>query len=162
AARPDNFYAIFFPPWMQVTMDGMASCSQFCGYHSYFLYGGQQIKYVVVPYLDCASCNFAGTSVADRLTTVMSHEIRETVTDADVLHGWWDSATGYEADDKCNGVHVYQMFNGGFWVQPEWSNGGTVTASGFTATYPGPGCVVPSSRVTAPSFTSQPLNWFIS
>jgi len=28
------------------------------------------------------------------------------------------------------------MANGGFWVQPEFSNGGTMTASGFTQTYP--------------------------
>jgi hypothetical protein len=34
------------------------------------------------------------------------------------------------------------MTNGGFWVQPEYSNGRKVSPSGKT--YPGPGCVVPN------------------
>ena len=75
------------------------------------------------------------------LTIVASHEIRETVTDP-VFNGWYDNA-GYEADDKCAWHHLYQTKVGSFWVQPEYSNGGTVKASGFTATYPGAGCVVP-------------------
>jgi hypothetical protein len=51
---------------------------------------------------------------------------------------------GYEADDKCAWHNLYPMTNGGFWVQPEYSNGGTTVNSGFEATYPGPGCVVPN------------------
>jgi len=88
----------------------------------------------------------SGLSVADMLTIVTSHEIREAVTDPD-LNAWYDAA-GYEADDKCAWHNLYKTQNGGFWVQPEFSNGGTRTASGFTATYPqlsaGKGaCVVP-------------------
>ena len=83
-----------------------------------------------------------GESVADMLTIVTSHEIREAVTDS-LGTAWFDSS-GYEADDKCAWHNLYQMTNGGFWVQPEYSNGGTRTASGFTATYPGRGCVVPN------------------
>jgi hypothetical protein len=79
------------------------------------------------------------------LTIVSSHEIREAVTDPgdNNANGWYDAA-GYEGDDKCVWHNLYQMTRGGFWVQPEYSNGGSVTASGFTATYPGPGCVVPN------------------
>ncbi len=79
------------------------------------------------------------------LTIVTSHEIREAVTDPD-LDAWYDAA-GYEADDKCAWHNLYQIHGisrSGFWVQPEYSNGGTVTRSGFTATYPASGCVVPN------------------
>ena len=69
------------------------------------------------------------------------HELEEAVTDPD-LNAWYDSA-GYEADDKCAWHNLYQINNGSFWVQPEYSNGGTVTRSGFTATYPA-GCIVPN------------------
>ena len=78
------------------------------------------------------------------LTIVASHEIREAVTDPgdNGQNAWYDSA-GYEADDKCAWHNLYQTTSGGFWVQ-EFSNGGTITASGFTASYPGTGCVVPN------------------
>jgi hypothetical protein len=130
---------------MKVILSGGTSCSSFCGYHSHYSYGGTQIKYAVFPYPNCAGCSLSGKSVADMLTIVTSHEVREAVTDPadNGVYAWYDSA-GYEADDKCAWHNLYQMSNGGFWVQPEYSNGGTVTASGFTATYPGPGCVVPN------------------
>jgi hypothetical protein len=135
-------YGVYFPPGMQVTTQGGASCTTFCGYHGHFNYNGMDIKYASFPYLDCSACKLTGKHVADMLTIVTSHEIREAVTDPD-LNAWFDGA-GYEADDKCAWHNLYQMSNGGFWVQPEYSNGGTVTRSGFTATYPGPGCVVPN------------------
>ena len=54
---------------------------------------------------------------------------------------FYDS-TGNEADDKCAWHNLYQMTRTAglnFWVQPEYSNGGTVAS----AVYPGPGCIVP-------------------
>ena len=80
-------------------------------------------------------------SVADMMTIVMSHEIREAVTDPD-LNAWYD-ASGYEADDKCAWHNLYRTTNGSFWVQPEYSNGGG-TMPGASGSYPGPGCVVPN------------------
>jgi hypothetical protein len=114
-------------------------------YHSHFSYNGVSIKYASFPYLNCNGCSLAGKSVADMLTIVTSHEIREAVTDPgdSSINAWYDAA-GYEADDKCAWHNLYQMTIGGFWVQPEYSNGGTVNRSGFTATYPGPGCIVPN------------------
>jgi hypothetical protein len=131
-----TLFGIYFPHGMQVTLQGSASCSSFCGYHSSFTYNGIDVKYAVFPYTDCTGCTLAGKAVADILTIVSSHEIREAVTDADGT-AWWDSV-GYEADDKCAWHNLYQMSRNGkstFWVQPEYSNGG----NGF----PGPGCVVP-------------------
>jgi hypothetical protein len=139
-ANAATLYGVYFPAGMRISLQGGASCSGFCGYHSHFAYNGALIKYAVFPYTNCSACSIAGKSVADILTIVTGHEIREAVTDA-MGDAWYDS-TGREADDKCAWHNLYQMTNGGFWVQPEYSNGGTVTRSGFTATYPGPGCVV--------------------
>jgi hypothetical protein len=140
-ASSATIYGLYFPSGMQVTMGSSASCSSFCGYHNHFTYNGLQIKYAVFPYLDCSGCTLSGFTVGDMLTIVASHEIRETATDS-TLKAWYDRL-GYEADDKCAWHHLYQTANGSFWVQPEFSNGGTITASGFTTTYPGTGCVVP-------------------
>jgi hypothetical protein len=52
-------------------------------------------------------------------TIVTSHEIREAITDP--VNAWWESASGYEADDKCAWHNLYQQ-TGGAWVQPEYSN----------------------------------------
>jgi len=78
-----------------------------------------------------------GKQVIDILTIVTSHEIREAATDPD-LNAWYDAA-GYENDDKCAWHNLYQTTGTGYWVQPEYSNGGTKNVS-----YPGPGCVVPN------------------
>lgn len=82
------------------------------------------------------------------MTIVASHEIREAVTDPgdNGVNAWYD-ASGYEADDKCAWHNLYQMTNGRFWVQPEFSNGGTVAPSGvaYPSYSPGVGgCVVPN------------------
>ena len=130
-------YGVYLPAGMKVTMSGGASCSTFCGYHGHFSYGGADIRYAVFPYLDCNACKLSNLSVADMLTIVASHEIREAVTDPQ-LNAWYDDQ-GYEADDKCAWHNLYRMYDGAFWVQPEYSNGGTVGG----VSYPGPGCVVP-------------------
>jgi hypothetical protein len=154
----DVVYGIYFPPGMKVTLSNSASCTSFCGYHNHFTYNGVEIKYAVFPYLNCTGCTISGLKVADMLTIVSSHEIRESVTDPgdNNVDAWYDRR-GYEADDKCAWHNLYTMTiggansAGGFWVQPEYSNGGTVTRSGFTATYPGPGCVVPNAPSKAPT-----------
>lgn len=141
-ADANTIYGVYFPSGMRVSLTGGASCSSFCGYHSHFSYNGLQIKYAVFPYPDCSGCRLTGKTVADMLTIVGSHEIREAVTDPgdNNANAWYDSA-GYEADDKCAWHNLYQMANGGFWVQPEYSNGIKIAPIGLP--YPGPGCIVP-------------------
>ena len=141
-ANANTIYGVYFPHGMRIQLSGGGSCSSFCGYHSHYTYNGIQIKYAVFPYLDCSGCSLSGKTVADMLTIVTSHEIREAVTDPgdNNVNAWYDAA-GDEADDKCAWHNLYQMTNGGFWVQPEYSNGGGSTPSG---PYPGPGCVVPN------------------
>jgi hypothetical protein len=135
APNTRTIYGVYFPSGMKISLQGGMSCSSFCGYHGHFLYNGNDYKYAVFPYTDCRACSLPGKAVADILTIVGSHEIREAVTDPD-LNAWYDAA-GYEADDKCAWHNLYQMSRGGFWVQPEYSNGGK-------SPYPGPGCVVPN------------------
>ncbi len=138
-----GIYGVYFPSGMKVILSGGTSCSSFCGYHSHFTYNGHQIKYAVFPYPDCSGCKLSSLSVADMLTIVGSHEIREAVTDpgSNNTNAWYDSA-GYEADDKCAWHNLYQMdqtAGQNFWVQPEYSNGGTTNS----VNVPGPGCVRP-------------------
>jgi hypothetical protein len=135
AADTTTVYGIYFPSGMRITSQGGGSCTSFCGYHGNFTYNGQDIKYAVFPYANCRGCSLPGKAVADMLTIVSSHEIREAVTDPD-LNAWFDAA-GYEADDKCAWHNLYQISHGGFWVQPEYSNGSS-------SPFPGPGCVVPN------------------
>jgi hypothetical protein len=132
-ADTSTVYGVYFPAGMKISSQGGSSCSAFCGYHGHFAYNGKDIKYAVFPYTDCRACSVSGKAVADILTIVTSHEIREAVTDPD-LNAWYDAA-GYEADDKCAWHNLYQTSSGHFWVQPEYSNG--------LAGTPGPGCVVP-------------------
>ncbi len=122
-ADSNAIYGIYFPPGMRVQLTGGMSCSSFCGYHSHFTYNGMQIKYAVYPYLNCSGCSLGGLTVADMLTIVSSHEIREAVTDPgdNNVNAWYDGS-GYEADDKCVWHNLYQMQQGSFWVQPEYSN----------------------------------------
>jgi hypothetical protein len=133
-AATNIIYGVYLPPGMRVMMNG-SSCSSFCGYHGHFSYGGVDIRYAVFPYLNCSACKLSNLTVADMMTIVASHEIREAVTDPQ-LNAWYDNS-GYEADDKCAWHNLYRMAEGGFVVQPEYSNGDG-------ATYPGPGCVVPN------------------
>lgn len=135
-------YGVYMPAGMKVTMTGGASCSTFCGYHGHFNYGGLDIRYAVFPYLNCSACKLSNLSVADMITIVASHEIREAVTDPQ-LNAWYDDQ-GYEADDKCAWHNLYRMAEGGFMVQPEYSNGGGTAPGG--GSYPGPGCIVPNQQ----------------
>lgn len=136
----NTIYGVYFPSGTKVTLGSAASCSSFCGYHSSFTYNGTVITYAVFPYPDCSGCSLGGLKPADMLTIVSSHEIREAATD--YLGNAWFDRRGYEADDKCAWHNLYQMQRNNtrtFWVQPEYSNGGTVD----TISYPGAGCVVP-------------------
>jgi hypothetical protein len=138
--QSNAIYGVYFPHGIKVTLGSSASCSSFCGYHSSFNYNGMIITYAVFPYPDCSGCSLGGLQPADMLTIVSSHEIREAATD--YLGNAWFDRRGYEADDKCAWHNLYQMSRNStrtFWVQPEYSNGGTVD----TVPYPGPGCVVP-------------------
>jgi hypothetical protein len=114
-----TIYGVYLPQGTVSTLGSSRSCTSYCGYHSSFTYNGQTALYAVFPYNDCSGCSLSGKTVLDMETIVTSHEIREAITDP--VNAWWESASGYEADDKCAWHNLYQQ-TGGAWVQPEYSN----------------------------------------
>jgi hypothetical protein len=111
---PSSLYYVFLPPGVTVTLDGSASCSNFCGYHSDV---NGQLFYAVMPYPDCAGCTGAA-SVLDALTSTSSHELCEAITDPIPGQGWYDDQNG-EIGDIC----AWQTKKlGPYIVQLEWSN----------------------------------------
>ena len=114
-----TIYGVYLPQGTTSTLGRYRSCTSYCGYHSSFTYSGQTALYAVFPYNDCSGCSLSGKSVLDMETIVTSHEIREAITDP--VNAWWESSSGYEADDKCAWHNLYQQ-TGGAWVQPEYSN----------------------------------------
>jgi hypothetical protein len=130
-------YFFFFPQGVNVTLGGQgSSCSTFCGYHDTAVSGSTEAYYGVLP--DPATCgsscdNQGGNYFAD-LTSVTTHELHETVTDAEVgiaiansadgggyptFPNAWVASSGSEIGDLCawqNGT--YQGYN----VQLEWSD----------------------------------------
>jgi hypothetical protein len=134
AADASTLYGVYLPQGTKSTSGSSASCRNYCGYHSSFTYSGKTIKYAVYPYLDCSGCSLSGATVLDMITVVTSHEIREALTDP--VNAWWESTSGYEADDKCAWHNLYRI--NGYLVQPEFSNADTAAGQ----TKPG-ACVFP-------------------
>ena len=114
--QPDSgaLYYVYLPPGVTVSLDGSASCSNFCGYHSDI---GGSLFYAVMPYPDCSGC-VGGLSVVDALTSTSSHELCEAITDPVPGQGWYDDNNG-EIGDIC-AWQTKQL--GGYAVQLEWSN----------------------------------------
>jgi len=119
AFSTSRIYGVYLPQGTVSTAGSSRSCTSYCGYHSSFTYNGQTAIYAVLPYNDCSGCSLSGKTVLDMETIVTSHEIREAITDP--VNAWWESSSGYEADDKCAWHNLYQQ-TGGAWVQPEYSN----------------------------------------
>jgi hypothetical protein len=118
-ANTNTVYGVYLPSGTRSTNGSSSSCTSYCGYHSSYTYSGKTIKYAVFPYLTCSGCSLSGKTVVNMETIVSSHEIREAITDP--VDAWWESSSGYEADDKCAWHNLYQQ-SGGAWVQPEYSN----------------------------------------
>jgi hypothetical protein len=110
----NSLYYVYLPPGVSVSLDGGASCTTFCGYHSDI---NSQIFYAVMPYPDCTGCT-GGIAVLDALTSTSSHELCEAITDPVPGQGWYDDANG-EIGDIC--AWKTKMV-GAYTVQLEWSN----------------------------------------
>jgi hypothetical protein len=111
---PNSLYFVFLPPGVTITLDGAASCSNFCGYHSDI---NGTTFYAVMPYPDCSGCT--GTlAVLDALTSTSSHELCEAITDPVPGRGWYDDQNG-EIGDIC--AWKTKRLDS-YTVQLEWSN----------------------------------------
>jgi PKD repeat protein len=140
-----------------LTSTGCAHNS-FCAWHSAFTSSGNNLLYAAIPLLPtvlgsgpgkgCQSDGNAqvqepnGNATADIALKYISHEQNETITDP-LLTAWWNSNTGNEDGDQCNGVGTRadaftptlggsaaagslfnQLINGDeYYIQSEWSNG---------------------------------------
>jgi hypothetical protein len=111
---PNSLYFVYLPPGVTISLDGGASCSNFCGYHSDI---NGKVFYAVMPYPDCAGCT-GGLPVTDALTSTSSHELCEAITDPIPGQGWYDDQNG-EIGDIC-AWKTKKL--GAFTVQLEWSN----------------------------------------
>ena len=114
ATNPNTLYFVFLPDGVQVVQGNSASCQAFCGYHDTF---GSNVYYAVMPYPGCSGCT-GGLAVFDALTSTISHELCESITDPIPGQGWYDDNHG-EIGDIC----AWQTRTlGKYTIQLEWSN----------------------------------------
>jgi hypothetical protein len=156
AGNNNTYYAVFFPHGKKITMQGNASCVQFCAYHGTIANAGGmgEVYYGVHPDFQAGSgcesgCGAAPTPFGNT-TQVASHEMFETMTDPEVglatviaaPLAWYDQSYG-EIGDICNDLHgtVVGGDNVTYDVQLEFSNAAQ-------------DCIV--SRVVNPTLTATP------
>ena len=121
----NTLFAVFLPSGTTVTQGGSASCQTFCGYHDAIVdptSNAPLAYYCVLPYPDCSGCmqSADGSTLQpfDALTSVISHEVAEAITDPVPGSGWYDDQNG-EIGDIC----AWQLATmDGYTVQQEWSN----------------------------------------
>jgi|GEM_PF-4453249 len=130
--QPDanTLYMFYFPPGLNIDMDGSGSCQVFCAYHNTYTNNGTEINYGVIPDQggSCAGGCGGNADQFNNETSVSSHEMIEAVTDPAVglvtgntpqaPLGWYDANNG-EIGDICNAV---QGQVGSYTVQRVWSN----------------------------------------
>jgi pre-peptidase len=133
APSDNTIYMTSFPSGKTITQGGSSSCVQFCAYHGTFKIGSQNVYYGVLPSLTggCASgCGGAATTFQNQ-QSVASHELIETVTDAEVglatvigpPLAWYDQTNG-EIGDICNAQQgTFTGTDGAsYTIQKEFSN----------------------------------------
>jgi hypothetical protein len=130
AGNVNTLYMVYFPRGYTITLQGSASCLQFCGYHGTYINNNLSIPYGVMPDLGSGGCRSgcgSGTTFQN-LTSVSSHELAESITDTEVgiatvigrPLAWVDpTGSGAEIGDLCNHQHATLS---GYTVQNEWSN----------------------------------------
>ncbi len=129
----NTIYSILFPPGVRITQGGSSSCISggFCAYHGTAAGGnGKDILYAVLPDQGPGSgCNTgcgSSSTLLNNVTSVLSHELAEIITDPEVgiatyfgpPLAWYDAKKG-EIGDICNANQGTLL---GWTVQKEWSN----------------------------------------
>ena len=136
APDANTVYMVNFPKGKTISQGGAKSCvaGGFCAYHGTFKRNSVEVFYGVLPDMSAGSgCDTGcgrGTAFQNQ-TSVASHELIETVTDAEVglatvvgkPLAWYDPNNG-EIGDICNGQQgTVTGADGRTWtVQKEWSN----------------------------------------
>ena len=124
----NRIYAIFFRSGQKIVMADANSADDFCAYHDTMTYKSSTAYYAVVPYeLGNRGCKAASTSF-NSVTTVVSHELVEGITDPGVglnRLAWYDRANGESADicaGASSGARVVGADGVSYSVQRIWSN----------------------------------------
>jgi hypothetical protein len=123
-----RMYVIFFRSGQVISTSFGNSTSSFCAYHDTMTYGSSTAYFAVVPYeLGSRGCKPASSSF-DNVTTIVSHELVEGITDPGVglnRVAWYDRTHG-EIGDICAATSTPAAVTGGdgvrYVVQREWSN----------------------------------------
>ncbi len=136
APDANTIYMVSFPHGKRISQGGSSSCVSggFCAYHGTFKRNGVEIYYGVLPDMSAGSGCDTGCGSSTQFnnqTSVASHELIETVTDAEVglatvvgpPLAWYDTNNG-EIGDICNGQQGTFASSDGhtYTVQKEWSN----------------------------------------
>jgi hypothetical protein len=103
---PKDTNALYFVLTSQDVNESSGFCTQYCGWHTHATISSADIKYAFVGnaarcITSCAAQSNGpnGNAGADGMTSVMAHELEETVTDPD-LNAWY-FASGNENADQC-------------------------------------------------------------
>jgi hypothetical protein len=145
SGNPQTVYMIYFPPNKTIASppSGRQTCtpdtngSVLCAYHGTTsnsnLFAGKHVLYGVMPDMQpgsgCAVCG--GSTTFGNYTTVSSHELVETMTDADIgiattfasPLAWYDRNTNGEIGDLCAIQQTAYTANGTpYTIQLEFSN----------------------------------------
>jgi hypothetical protein len=138
SGNSNTYYAIYFPAGKTITVGAASSCVSggFCAYHGTVANNLiSELTYGVHPDMQPGSgCNTGcggARSVFANQTSVASHELVETATDAEIglanvvgpPLAWYDSTNG-EIGDICNAQQGSFVGSDGvsYTVQKEWSN----------------------------------------
>lgn len=137
AGNVNTLYMIYFPPGKTITQGGSSSCvgGGFCAYHgtTSSTLNGKNILYGVLPDMQAGSGCATGcgnSTTFGNYTSVTSHELTESITDADVgiattfapPLAWYDMNNG-EIGDICNAQQGSYTANGTtYTIQLEFSN----------------------------------------
>jgi len=131
----NTLYALYFPPGVTISEGGIGSCRSggFCAYHGTAYSSQSQVfQYSVLPDFGAGGCSSGcgNSSEFNNLTSVSSHELAETITDAQVSFAttnapplaWYDNTYG-ENGDICNAIQGKVTAHGStYTVQELWSN----------------------------------------
>lgn len=124
--------AIYFVLSSSDISESSGFLSKYCGWHTYATMGSSKIKYGFVgnPSKQLSACSVQsispnGNPGVDAMTSVLAHELVETVTDP-LLNAWYNS-NGAENSDMCAwtfGSRLLQSSNGAYYnVQLPTSTG---------------------------------------
>jgi hypothetical protein len=137
-ADPDHVYVVFFHQGQCLTAgtnpqthQPITSLTDFCAYHAALSYHGARIPYVVMPY-DANDAGCGPTPGFANFSSVLSHEIAESITDPTVSPAWLDDE-GHEIGDLCNhnNAKLAGLDHKTYTVQNVWSQAqGKCAASG--------------------------------